>query len=370
MTCTDGTYINGRRIEARDCSGPRSARAVLLHPRVETAVFETARGGILREGLGFEQCDVAVITNVGGGDHLGLRGVGTIEELAWVKRTVVEAVAPGGAAVLNAADPLVAAMASHCPGSVIFFAPREDVPALAAHRRSGGRAAFVRTGSMVLQGDGQEIVIELDRVPMTHGGRIAFQVENALAVAAAAWALGLPANLIRTGLETFPGTAAQSPGRFNVFPVGSATVIIDYAHNVTALAALIDSLGVFPHQRRTAVFTAFDRRDTDVIAVGEVLGNGFDRVLLVTDRSHRERTDGELNCLLRQGLERATRVREIRETDGELQAVADSLRALEPGDLLVLAIESIEEGLACTQKQLATLPGTSLLPCSSAISYP
>jgi len=366
MTCTDGTYINGRRTEARDCSGPRSARSVLLNPRVEAAVFETARGGILREGLGFEQCDVAVVTNVGGGDHLGLRGIGTTEELAQVKRTVVEAVAPGGAAVLNAADPLVAAMAGHCPGSVVFFARNAEVPVLAAHRRTGGRAAFIRGGAIVLANGGrEETLVSLDRVPLTYGGRIAFQVENTLAATAAAWALGLPADVIRAGLETFAGDARQSPGRCNVFQAGGATVIVDYAHNPSALAALVDSLDAFPHQRRTAVFTAFDRRDVDVIAVGEVLGRGFDRVVLVADHGHRERIDGELNALLRQGLAQGTRVAEVSEAESEQHAIAEAIQALRPGDLLVLGVEAIEEALALTKDRLATgeavAPGAGLL---------
>jgi cyanophycin synthetase len=352
MTCTDGAYIDGRRIEARDCSGPRSARTVLLNPRVEAAVFETARGGILREGLGFDQCDAAVVTNVAGGDHLGLRGVGTAAELAQVKRTVVEAVGPGGSAVLNAADPLVAAMAEHCPGSVIFFGRDAGLPALAAHRKAGGRAAFARGGAIILaEGGREELLIPLDRAPLTHGGRVAFQVENALAAAAAAWALGLPNDAVRAGLESFAGDVRQSPGRFNVFRLAGATVIVDYAHNASALAALIDALGAFPHRRRTGVFTASDRRDADVIEAGAVLGDGFDRVVLVADSAGGERSVGELNALLRRGLARGRRVAEVSEAASELPAAADALRDLRPDDLLVLGIEAVEEALALAEDQ-------------------
>jgi cyanophycin synthetase len=359
MTCTDGAFIDDRRIETGDCSGPRSARSVLLNPRIEAAVFETARGGILREGLGFEQCDVAVVTNVGGGDHLGLRGVRTIEELAQVKRTVVEAVAPGGAAVLNAADPLVVAMAGHCPGSVIFFARDAGWPGLAAYRSSGGRTAFVRAGAIVLDDGGrEEQLLPLQRVPLTHGGGVGFQVENVLAASAAAWALGLRLDVIRMGLETFAGDAVQSPGRFNVFRLGAATVIVDYAHNRSALTALVASLDAFPHRCRTAVFTGFDRQDADVIEIGEVLGRGFDRVILVTDRDNRERADGELNGLLRQGLARGKRVGEVREAASERLAILETLQALRPGDLLVLGIELIEESLAFTEEQLRTREAT------------
>ena len=150
MTCTDGIYIGSRRIDVGDCSGPASARAVLGNPLVEAAVLETARGGILRAGLGFDLCDVAVVTNIGEGDHLGIADIESPERLAWVKRTSPDAVAPTGSAVLNAADPLTAEMAPHCPGSVIFFARDSQNPVLVAHREAGGRAVFDQDGEIIL----------------------------------------------------------------------------------------------------------------------------------------------------------------------------------------------------------------------------
>ncbi|MDZ7619557.1 MAG: cyanophycin synthetase, partial [Patescibacteria group bacterium] len=179
MTCTDGIYIDDRRIDSDDCSGPQSARSVLLNPAVEMAVFETARGGILREGLGFDRCDVAVVTNIGEGDHLGLADVGDLEMLAKVKRCIVDVVKPSGAAVLNAADPHTVAMAEYCPGQVVFFSSDEHHSVLAAHRAAGKRAVFVRDNAVILaDGSREEFLLSLDRAPLTHGGRIAFQVEN------------------------------------------------------------------------------------------------------------------------------------------------------------------------------------------------
>jgi cyanophycin synthetase len=353
MTCTDGTYIDGRRTEARDCSGPRSARAVLLNPRVEAAVFETARGGILREGLGFDRCDVAVVTNIGGGDHLGLRGVETPEELARVKRTVVEAVAPTGTAVLNAADPLVAAMASHCPGSVTYFARAGNHPVVTAHRRTGGRAVFSDQGVIVVaEGERQERFLPLDRVPLTHGGKVPFQVENVLAATAAAWALGLPLEIIRPGLETFTGDPEQLPGRFNVLSFRGATVVVDYAHNPSALAALVDGLGHFPATRRSIVFAACNRRDTDVLAMGQTLARGFDHFLLYQDRGNRDRTDGELNALLRRGIAAGRPDADVTEVDGEPAAVERALENVRPGDLVVIGVETIEPTLAIVRQRL------------------
>ncbi len=356
MTCTDGMYLDGRRVDSRDCSGPRSARAILLNPRVGVAVLETARGGILREGLGFDLCDVAVVTNVGTGDHLSLRGVETVEDLARVKRTVVEAVAPWGAAVLNAGDPLVVPMAGHCPGAVIWFARDEANPVLAAHRATGGRVVFVRAHCIVrAQGQQEEVVAPLDRVPLTHGGGVAFQVENVLAAVGAAWALGVAAERLRAGLASFAGGPQQVPGRFNVFEADGATVVVDYAHNPAALAALVEALDRFPHRRRSLVFTGCNRRDADVIAMGEIIGGGFDRVVLYRDEGNNDRTDGELNALLRRGLA-GKRVAETAEAPDESAAVARALEALAPGDLLVLGVERFDEALALLRSKGAT-PG-------------
>ncbi len=348
MACTSATAVSTRAIAAA-----RSARNLLLNPRVDAAVVETARGGILREGLGFDRCHVAVVTNIGQGDHLDLRGIDTLEDLARVKRTVVEAVAPDGAAVLNAAEPLVAAMAAHCPGRVIFFARDPAHPVLTAHRARGERAVFVRGNEIVLaEGEREEVLAALERVPLTHGGRVAFQVENVLAAVAAVWSLALPLDAVRRGLVSFPGDARQVPGRFNVFRAGDATVIVDYAHNPSALAALVESLTAFPHRRRCLVFTPSNRRDADVLAMGRIIGDGFDRVLLYRDQGNSDRADGELTALLRRGIAAGSRVTETTEMRGELPAIEAALADLRSGDLLVLGIESIEEALALVHARL------------------
>jgi len=353
MTCTDGIYIGGRCINTHDCSGPRSARAVLLNPRVGAAVLETARGGILRGGLGFDLCDVAVVTNIGGGDHLSMRGIETCKDLARVKRTVVEAVAPTGAAVLNAEDPLVAAMAGHCPGGVVYFARDGGQPVVAAHRGRGGRAVFARDGSVVLaQGKREEVLAALAAVPLTHQGKVAFQVENVLAAAAAAWCLALPLEQVRARLATFRGDADQAPGRFNVFQAGGATVIVDYAHNPSALAALVDALEHFPHRRRTWVSTGCNRRDCDIVSMGEIAGNGFDRVILYGDRGNEDRADGELNVLLRRGLAGGKRVAETVEVADEAGALQLGLQDLVPGELVVIGVESTPAALASVRQHL------------------
>jgi cyanophycin synthetase len=353
LTCTDGIYLNGRRTETRDCSGPQSARAIFLNPRVEVAVLETARGGILREGLGFDRCDVGVVTNIGKGDHFGLRGIETLDELARVKRVVVEAVSPAGAGVLNAADPLVAAMAEHCRGEVIFFARDERDPVLAAHVQSGGSAIFVRNAKIILlQGPREEVLLALNEIPFLHHG-VPFQIENALAAAAAAWKLHISLDFIRAGLRTFHGNADECPARFNVLEAGPATVIVDYAHNPSAISALIAGLDVFPHPRRIMVTSGSNRRDSDLIDMGTMMGQAFDRVVLYADVGHSGRGDGELNAFLKQGLSAGGRVRQSVDAPNERQAIADALAALQPGDLLVVGVEAIEESLQFIRDRLA-----------------
>jgi cyanophycin synthetase len=355
MTCTEGIYIGGRRIEVGDCSGPLSARAVLQNPYVEAAVLETARGGILRAGLAFDRCDVAVITNIADGDHLGIADIDSPEQLAKVKRTLVEAVAPTGTAVLNADDPLVADMASHCPGTTVFFALDEDHPVLTAHRVKRGRAAFVRDNLIILAEGAQEIpLVPLERVPLTHGGRVGFQVQNALAAAAAAWSLGVPCEIIRVGLETFVAGVEHTPGRFNLVEYRGATVVLDYGHNAASLQALIGVLDQLPHRRRTAVYSAAgDRRDGDIIRQGEQLAGAFDRVVLYEDPNcTRERKDGEIMALFRRGLA-GGRVSQIEEVRGAVAAIEHALETAVPGELVLAQVDLVDETMERVRRALA-----------------
>ncbi len=361
MTCTDGIYVNDRRIDSGDCSGPQSARSILMNPSVDMAVFETARGGILREGLAFDFCDVAVVTNIGDGDHLGLCDINTPEELAKVKRCIVEAVSPQGYAVLNAADPLVADMASRCPGDIVFFAVDPNHPVIVRHRGVGGRAAFVRDGSVVLaEGDREEIVVALDRLPLTRGGLVGFQVENSLAAMAAAWSLGIPTDVIRARAESISADIDKVPARFNVFEIEGATVVVDYGHNAHSLSAVIEAIGRFPHERRTCVYsTAGDRRDCDIVRQGELLGKAFDRVILFEDHYLRGRQPGEIIGLFRKGLESASRAKEIVEVAGATNAAETALRSAQPGELVLLQADTVDETVQWLRGYLIALAARS-----------
>ncbi len=347
MTNTDGVYINGRQTDTGDCSGPRSARNVLLHPEVDAAVLETARGGMLREGLGFDRCKVAVVTNLGGGDHLGLNYITTLEDLTVLKRVIVLNVEPDGMAVLNAADPAVAAMAPHCPGDVTFFALDVTQPVLAAHRAQGRRVVFVDNGSIVAQQGKQIFRIPLSQVPLTLGGQIGFQTENVLAAVGAAWAVDTPWDAIAQGLATFISDVQGVPGRFNVFSYRGATLIADYGHNPDAVQALVQAVDNMPAQKRVVVISgAGDRRDQDIREQTRILGAAFDDVLLYQDACQRGRADGEVIALLQQGLQGASRTRHTESIQGEFNAIDTALARLSPGDLCLILIDQVEEALA------------------------
>jgi cyanophycin synthetase len=347
MTNTDGVYVNGRQIDSGDCSGPRSARNVLMHPDVDAAVLETARGGILREGLGFDRCGTAVVTNIGAGDHLGLNYITTVDDLAVLKRVIVMNVAPEGYAVLNAADPIVAAMAPKCPGGVIFFSFDPHNPVLAAHRAQGKRSITVDGDHIVVSEDSWRERIALRDIPLTRRGTIGFQVENAMAAIGAAWSAGLDWDAIRRGLATFTNDQDNAPGRFNVMDYRGATVIADYGHNPDAMRALVAAVNRMPARRRSVVISgAGDRRDEDIREQTAVLGDAFDDFILYQDACQRGREDGEVLRLLREGLAKAQRAQHVEEVNGEFKAIDTALARLEPGDLCLVLVDQVEAALA------------------------
>ena len=354
MTNSDGVYIQGKRIDTGDCSGPKSARNVLMHPDVDAAVFETARGGVLREGLAFDRCDVAVVTNIGMGDHLGLSYITTVEDLAVVKRVVVQNVSPDGVAVLNAADPMSAVMASACPGSVTFFALDRNHPIMATHRAQGRRVVYVENGHIVAAQHQDEHHIDLAEIPITRNGSIGFQVENVMAAVAAAWAINVDWHLIRKGVASFVSDAQTAPGRFNFFDYRGASVIADYGHNPDAILALVAAVDSIPAKKRLVVISgAGDRRDVDISRQTEILGDAFDEIILYQDQCQRGRADGEVLRLLQHGLNNAKRAKKVDEITGEFLAIDTALAKLQPGDLCLILIDQVDEALAHIAQRVA-----------------
>lgn len=356
MTLTDGVYVNNTLISKGDCSGPRSARRILMHPDVDAAVFETARGGILREGLGFDRCQVAVVTNIGAGDHLGLNYITTVEDLAVLKRVIVQNVAPTGFAVLNADDPITVRFAASCSGNVIYFSRNPANPISVTHCAQGRRVVTVDNNTIICI-EGTELWrFPLADIPLTMGGRIDFQVENVLAAVAAVWGVGISWDSIGAGLSSFTPNTDNIPGRFNMFEYHGATVIADYGHNPDAMMALTKSVTVLPARRRIVVISAAgDRRDEDIRNQTRILGNTFDVVFLYQDACQRGRADGTVINLLREGLTNAHSSKIIKEIYGEFAAIDQALALLEAGDLCLILIDQVEESLTYLTKRCAEI---------------
>jgi cyanophycin synthetase len=369
MTSTDGIVIDERLVIRQDASGPKSARMVLQNPRVDFAVFEVARGGILREGLGYERNDVAVVLNVQP-DHLGLRGIDTLEQLADVKGVLVEAVPRTGYAVLNADDPLVRKMRRKCSGQVVWFSmadPGSEVREyIEGHCRRGGRAVVLERSDL-----GDMIVVKHGRrsmqlawthlLPATFGGRAMMNVQNAMAAAAAAFAAGASLHDIRQGLRTFSTSYYLSPGRLNEIDVDGRTVIVDYCHNAPAMRMLgdfVDKIGeslsasseLGRPSRIGVIATAGDRRDDDIRELGEVAAQHFDVVIVREDARLRGRKRGEAAALIATGvrtaMEQGARCRQVETVLEELDAVRHALSRSNPGDLVVLCVDQHQSVLA------------------------
>ncbi len=353
LTTSNGIYLGEDRIVDGDTTGPKSAQVILSDPTVEVAVLETARGGILREGLGFDQCQVGAVLNIRP-DHLGLKGIETVEDLAFVKGLVVEVVSPGGVSVLNADDPLTAAMARKAGGQIAFFSMEGAVTHpehLARHIAAGG-IALVREPTLV----GDELVLYRERertavirandIPATMYGAARVNVENALAAIAIAVGLDVPIHEIRDALKTFSTSFEQSPGRLNLYEGHPFRVLLDYAHNPDGLAQLGGLLQALRPEggRVIGVFgVAGDRRDQDILEMGRLLAGMFDELILREDDDRRGRPNGESAELTRQGaLAAGLPDEQMRVILDETEAIDAGLRAARPGDLLVLLPNLVE----------------------------
>jgi len=383
MTSTDGIVIDGRLIKKGDMSGPKSAQMVLQNPSVDTAVFEVARGGILREGLGYDRNDVAVVTNVTG-DHLGLGGIDSIGQLANVKAVVVEAVPRTGSAVLNADDPYVARMARHCSGRVVYFTMatekgEDGYDRVDGHTGRGG-AAFVLEetdeGELVVLKLGSRTmpVLYTHLIPATFGGRARMNVANALAAAAASWAYGAHLHDIRQGLRTFSTSFFQAPGRLNLIELGGGVRgVIDYCHNVDGMRQLADfvermmsdSVGVAAAgrdrrhtgaknkgpERRSRTGRAIgvigipgDRRDADQREYGALAATTFEEIIVREDRNLRGRETGESAANVLAGVAGARAAKRARTEHAEavldeMSAVREGLSRARSGDLVVMCVD-------------------------------
>lgn len=351
LACTDGIYIDGICINAGDNTGPVSADVVLSDPAVEVAVLETARGGLVRKGLGYTEADVAVVTNISS-DHLGCDGINTLEELCHVKSLVVETVRPDGYAILNADDELVLAMAAKCPGQIIMFSlAAQGNRALAKHLAAGGRGVIVEDGAIVLvEGNRRDRLAELGSVPITFGGRARYNVANCLAAAGALWGMGMEKEDIAAGLCSFDARR-HNPGRTNIYDLGTCRVILDYGHNYEGYRHVFDLMNSMVPQRKVGVVgVPGDRRDADIIAVGKLCGQQLDCIYIKEDQDLRGRKRGEVAGLLRRGIEQAERKPQVEEIYCEREALESAVSRHQPGDLIVVFYERLDALLSVLEK--------------------
>jgi cyanophycin synthetase len=354
LTSTTGIYVNGERVVEADASGPWSARVVLRDPTVDVAVLETARGGILREGLGFQECDVGLVTNVQP-DHLGLKGIETVEDLAWVKSVVVEAVHRDGTSILNADDSVTARMYRRAGGHIAYFSLRggADMPTFLREHIEDGGLAVVREpgaapgGGIVIHDNGDVLhLMRAAEIPATLDGLADFNVQNALGAIAMAYAHGVPPGIIRNALSTFTTSFEHSPGRLNVFDGHGFRVILDYAHNPAGLQALGDLILKMRSRHRRVIGMINipgDRRDEDMREMGALATRYFDEIVFREDPARRGRKPGEIVALLAEGALAAgfseERIRRILEEDEAADACLGQAR---PGDLVVLTPTDVE----------------------------
>ncbi len=353
LTTTSGVYLNDLLLKRGDASGPKSAKMILRNPAADVAVLETARGGIVREGLGFDRCAVGAVLNIAE-DHLGVGGVDSLEQLAAIKSVVVRSVARRGAAVLNFDDPRTRAMARLSRGRIIWFSldASADDPRLAAHLSRGGAAVLRESGEaggllVLRQGERRVPIAAAADIPATMGGVVPFNIANALAAAAMASALGIGVEAIAAGLRAFASDYRDNPGRFNIIDDHPFRVVIDYAHNVAsmrAIAACLDDLRTGRGRAIGMVSMPGDRRDADIFEMGAVSAAMFDHIVFREGPDGRGRPRGDVMRLLGEGARGAgagdDKLSFVLE---EKDAVAHCLNMARAGDLLLLFPTRIEQ---------------------------
>ncbi len=345
MTTTDGIYIDGTQILAGDMSGPTSAQMVLKNPTVNYAVLETARGGILRSGLGFDRCDIAVVTNVSP-DHLGLAGVESLSDLAKVKVVVPQSVFRDGISVLNADNEWTAGMANQSRGEIIFFSMQEDNPVLREHLRNRGRAVLLRQtrhGEMItiVEHRRETSLLFANEIPATFDGRLRVNIANAMAATAAALGENIQLEYIRQALRTFTTSFFQTPGRFNLMEFQGRRVLMDYCHNIAGLESMADFVKRMEAERSIAVISVpGDRKDSDIQAFGALAAKTFDQLIIREDVNRRGRPNGQIADLIKNAaMSEGMTDEKVMIVLDEFEAVREAVRRSVKDDLVVLMID-------------------------------
>jgi len=345
-TTSDGVYVQNRMLQNGDCTGPKSAQFVLSDPTVNFAVLETARGGILREGLGFSHCDIGIVTNITS-DHLGLKGIQTIEQMARVKSVVVENVYPKGYSILNADDDLILGMIENITSKIALFSMNENNKKVIEHCKEGGIAAIYENGYVTINKGGWKIRIEkVLNIPLTFSGRAIFMIQNVLPAVLAAFLRKVQLEDIRLSLQTFTPSPAQTPGRMNLFQFKEFEMLLDYAHNPSGMEAIgkfLEKTVGFP--KVGIISGTGDRRDEDIIELGKVSAKIFDEIIIRQDPELRGRTPKEILGLLMKGIQSVDANKVITIVPNEAIAIKKSIKEAKKGAFITVTSDAIPESI-------------------------
>lgn len=351
FTTSDGVYIQNSMLLKGDTTGPVSSEFVLKDPTVEFAVLETARGGILRSGLGFSSCDIAVVTNIQE-DHLGIADIHTLDDLTRVKEVVVGAVNKNGWAVLNADNPYCVRMGKRARCHVAYFSLDEKNPVIRDHCRSGGVAAIYENGFVTIKkGDWKIRIEKVTHIPITFNGTVSFMTQNVLAASLAAFVWGFKIQDIRLSLETFIPSAAQTPGRMNLFDFKDFRVLVDFAHNPDGLNGIKEFLSTLDVTHHTGIISGTgDRRDEDLREIGRISGSMFNNVIICQEKYMRGRRQQNIIDLLTEGLKESNPQIALQVINKGEEALKTALENVVQGSLITIIGDSVSNAVQCVQQ--------------------
>jgi cyanophycin synthetase len=367
-TTTDGIYIDGHEIHHGDCTGPVSAEAILLDPTVDFAVLECARGGILRSGLGFDVCDISVITNVTE-DHLGLKDIHTIEEMAKVKCVVARSTKKDGYAILNADDDLVYEMRKEVDGDVALFSTEENNARVQRHCERGGIAAFIEKGYIVIsKGKWKTRIEKVMNIPLTLNGRADCMIKNILPSVLAATICDVPVEKIREALQTFIPSPEQTPGRMNIFHFKEFDFMVDYAHNIDGFLELKKFMNKTNASVKVGIISvAGDRRDEDIITMGKLSAEMFDEIIIRHDHDLRGRSQKSITELLTQGIRETSRFIPIQIISEEMDAIAYAVEHAKKNSFIVDCTDAVQESTAYLARRVQEERGNDSMDSNKVI---
>lgn len=353
FTTSDGIYVQNHMLDKGDTTGPLSAEFILKDPTVEFAVLETARGGILRSGLGFSRCDIAVLTNISE-DHLGLNDIDTLEDLARVKSVVVQGVKRDGWAVINADDKWCVKIAEDLKCQVAYFSMDESNPVIKAHCKKGSIAAVFENGFITIKKGDWKIRIErVTTIPITLGGKARFMIENVLAAALAGYLQGFRTENIRLSLETFIPSAALTPGRMNIFEFKEYRVMIDFAHNAAGYLAIEELMSNIDSPLKIGIIAGTgDRRDEDIKECGKIAARMFDHIIIRQEKHLRGRTEQEIIDLLIAGIQEVDKDLKYEVVPKEVEALKHAMNMAQAGTFITALSDVIENAIQVVQSYL------------------